>query len=203
MNAGELVSELTSLLGNRSTNAIASARYYLWLNNTEIELASAFQFFQIEKIVTAPMVVGQSRYSLPTDLLAIYSLRDTTKKRKISRSHYRKFDNLDLSTSGDPSHYVRFGAYFELTPLPNATNTMQLRYAKNLTPMTVAASEPSLPVPWHEIILLGAEMRGWKALGEVKRRLDAKNEYLALVKSRRSEWEIEDSDEEFGVELMR
>ena len=203
MNLGELRSELKLSLGNRSAVAIANSRYDLWLNNTQIELASAFQFFQIEKKVTASMVIAQSHYALPSDLLAIYDLRDNTVKRKIRRSHYRKFDNLDLSTTGDPTHYVRFGDYFELTPIPKATNTMQLRYCKTLTAMTNDSDNPTLPQPWHEIILLGAEARGWKSLGEIKRRLDAKNEYLALTRSRQSEWEIEDSDEEFGVELIR
>ena len=203
MNLSELRSELKLNLGNRSTTAIASTRYDLWLNNTQIELASAFQFFELEKTVTTSMVIGQSRYALPSDCLAIYSLRDTTKKRKLKRSHYRKFDNIDLTTSADPSHYIRFGSYIELTPLPNAINTLQLRYCKTLTSMSSDSDVPSISIPWHEAILLGAEMRGWKALGEVQRRLDTKNEYLSLIRSRKSEWEIEDSDEEFGIELMR
>jgi len=98
---------------------------------------------------------------------------------------------------------MRFGAYFQLFPVPNATNTMHLRYCKSLTAMSASGDTPTLPSPWHECILLGAEWRGWRALGEYKRAALAKNEYLAMVRSRNAEWEVEDSDEEFGLEIAR
>ena len=80
---------------------------------------------------------------------------------------------------------------------------MQIRYCKTLTAMSTSTSTPTLPAPWHECILLGAEYRGWRAVGEYKRAALAKNEYLAMVRSRSAEWEIEDSDEEFGLEVVR
>lgn len=203
MNLGELYAELRLLLGNVSSSAISDTRLTLWLNNAETELASAFQFFSTEKRATASMSVGQTEYSLPTDCIAIYDLRDNTEKRKIRRAHYRKFDNIDVSVTGDPSHYIRYGNYLVLYPTPDATNTMQLRYCKTLTAMSTSTSTPTLPAPWHECILLGAEYRGWRAVGEYKRAALAKNEYLSMVRSRSAEWEIEDSDEEFGLEVVR
>jgi len=67
--------------------------------------------------------------------------------------------------------------------------------------MSASSDTPTVPVPWHEALLLGAEVRGWKALGEYKRAAIVKNEYISLVRSRAAEWEIEESDEEFGVEM--
>jgi hypothetical protein len=199
----EMRDEIKLNLGNRSTDVIPNSRYDLWLNLTEIEIISAFQFFQVEKRVTTTMVVGQSLYQLPSDLLAIYALRDSTIKRKIRRSHYRKFDNIDYDVSGDPTHYIRFGNYVQLTPVPSSANTLQLRYCKNINKMVDDTDTPTLPAPWHEAIMLGAEARGWRALGELKKWAIIKNEYLALVRSRNAEWEIEEGDEEFSIELAR
>lgn len=201
MNLGELDDELAALLGNRSE--ITQARRYLWLNNAQKELAYAFPFFQNATKTNITMVVGQSEYDLPSDLIAIYSLRDVTLKRRIMRTSFRKLDNIDALQSGNPTHYIRFGNKIELTPVPSAANTMLLRYAKKITDMSSETDEPTLPEPWHEIILLGAEFRGWRALREEGRMAVVKNEYLQLLRSREPEWEIEEGDEEWGIEIIR
>ena len=206
MNFLQLYTELKSNLGNRSTTTGVCTldRLKLWLNNAEIEIASAFAFFQTEIVATASMVVGQVSYSVPDDCIAIYDLRDNTVKRRIMRSHYRKFDNVDLSISGDPTHYIRYGNCIYLGPqVPQATNQMQMRYCGKLTAMANDSDDPTLAQPWHECILLGAEYRGWRALGEVKKYIAVKNEFIALVRSRNAEWEIEDGDEEFGLEVIK
>jgi len=198
MNLGDMRGELILLLGNRSD--LLNARYNLWINNCQIELASALQFFQSEKKVTTTMVVGQSEYTLPSECIAIYDLTDTTAMSKIKRTHYRKTDNTNLTQTGTATHYIRFGNYIQIFPIPDAANTMQLRYCVSMTAMSGDADIPTLPQPWHEVIMLGAEWRGWRALGEYQRAALAKNEYIAMVRSKQSEYEIEDSDEEFGVE---
>jgi len=201
MTLGEILTELRANLGGVSTDAITDSRMTTWVNNCQIELLSAFQFFQNEKKVTTTMVVDQAEYQLPTDCLAIYDLRDNTIKRKIRRTHYRKIDNIDYTVSGDPTHYIRFGGYMQLVPVPDSANTLMLRYCVTPTAMSESSDTPTVPVPWHEALLLGAETRGWKALGEYKRAAIVKNEYISLVRSRAAEWEIEDSDEEFGFEV--
>jgi hypothetical protein len=69
--------------------------------------------------------------------------------------------------------------------------------------MSGDSDEPTIFQPWHEGILLGGEVRGWRALRERQNYIETKNEYLSLVRSRQSEWEIEEGDEEFGLELVR
>ncbi len=201
MNLGELDDELAALLGNRGE--LTSTRRYLWLNNAQKELAYAFPYFQNAEKKSFSMIVGQPEYSLPSDCVAIYSLRDVTLKRKISRTSFRKLDNIDALQSGDPTHYIRFGNYIELTPVPKAANSGLLRYGKIISSMTDRENTPTLPDPWHEIILLGAEVRGWRALRELGQMALVKNEYLQLLRSRDPEWEQEEGDEEWGVEVVR
>ena len=201
MNLGELDDELVALLGNRTD--ITSARRYLWLNNAQKELAYAFPYFQNADKVTTSMVIAQSSYALPSNCVAIYSIRDITLKRKIMRSSFRKFDNIDALQSGNPTHYCRFGNQFELTPVPSAANSMLLRFGKSITSMSNPTDEPTLSDPWHEVILLGAEVRGWRALRMLDQMAIVKNEYLQLLRSREPEWEQEESDEEFGIEVVR
>ena len=201
MNLGELDDELVALVGNRTD--ITSARRYLWLNNAQKELAYAFPYFQNADKVTTSMIIAQSSYALPLNCVAIYSIRDITLKRKIMRSSFRKFDNIDALQSGNPTHYCRFGNQFELTPVPSAANSMLLRFGKSITSMSNPTDEPTLPDPWHEVILLGAEVRAWRALRMLDQMTIVKNEYLQLLRSREPEWEIEESDEEFGLEVVR
>jgi hypothetical protein len=203
MNLGDLDDELKLLLGNRSDTAITAARRYLWLNNAQKELAYAFPFFQNADKVSTSMVIGQSEYALPENCVAIYSIRDVTLKRKIARSSFRKFDNIDALQSGNPTHYCRFGNWFELTPVPSAANTMLLRFGKEIVSMSNRVDNPTLPDPWHEVVLLGAEVRGWRALRQLDQMAIVKNEYLQLLRSREPEWEQEEADEEWGVEVVR
>ncbi len=201
MNLGELDAELKLLLGNRTD--ITVARRYLWINNAQKELAYAFPFFQNADKVSTAMVVAQSEYALPDNCVAIYSIRDVTLKRKIARTSFRKFDNIDALKSGNPTHYTRYGNWFELTPVPSAANSMLLRFGRTISTMTSTTDEPTLPDPWHEVILLGAEVRGWRALRQLDQMAIVKNEYLQLLRSREPEWEQEEADDEWGVEVVR
>lgn len=201
MNLGELDDELKLLLGNRSD--ITESRRWLWINNAQKELAYAFPYFQNADKATTYMVINQSEYTLPFNCIAIYSLSDITLKRKISRTSFRKFDNIDARQKGNPTHYTRFGNRFELTPVPIATNLMLLRFGKVIPSMSHRSDNPTLPDVWHEVILIGAEVRGWRALRQLDQMAITKNEYLQLVRSREPEWEQEESDEEWGIEVVR
>jgi hypothetical protein len=202
MNLGDIRGEVKSNLGNRSSVAIPDTRYNLWINNSQIEIASAFQFFDTEKWSSRNTVIGSIAYALPTDCLAIYSLRDNTNARKIIRTGYRKLDNIDFATTGTPTRYIRYKNNIMFNYTPNAIIQLYLRYCVVLTAMVDDIDVPTIQQPWHECIQLGAEYRGWKSVGEVKKSIAAKNEYIAMVRSRNSEWEIEDSDEEFGMEVV-
>lgn len=204
MNLGQIDDELVALLGNRTD--LTESRRYLWINNSQKELAYAFPYFQNATKINISMVVAQSSYDLSIlapSCIAIYSLRNSTLKRRISRTSFRKFDSIDALQSGDPTHYCRFGNTIELTPVPIATNTMVLRYGKKITDMSTPNDVPTLPDPWHEVILLGAEIRGLRALKQFDQMAIVKNEYLQLLRSREPEWEQEESDEEWGIEVIR
>lgn len=203
LTLAEMRNEVKLLLGNRSTSEIPNSRYDLWINLAEIEIVSAFQFFQTEKSYSFNLVTGVREYPLPSDCLAVYDLRDNTLKRKIYRSHYRRFDRTDVEASGDPTHYIRFGNSIFFNFKPSSTNEIELRYCRIIDKMVNDTDVPTIPAPWHECLILGAEFRGWRALGEYDRMVVVKNEYLALVRSRQAEYEIEDSDEEFAIELLR
>lgn len=205
MNFSAIKDEARSLLGNRSLTQISDARIGLWVNNSQVEIMTALQFFENEKRAYTTMVLAQGLYQLPAACLAIYDLRDDTLKRKIRRSHYRKFDNIDSSQAGAPTHYIRFGGCIQISPIPDASNlnVMYLRYCVEPTPMTLDADEPTLSIIWHEAMLFGTVSRGWYALGEMQRYLAAKNEFLALIRSRQDETGMEENDEEFGIELAR
>jgi hypothetical protein len=201
LNLGEIRSEVKSNLGNRAD--IATDRYNLWINQTEVELVSAFPFFENADKRTTTMVVGQAEYALPSDCIAVYSLKDVTQKRRIRRAGFRKFDNIDETLTGDPTHYIRFGSYLQLVPIPSAANTMQLRFGKSITSMVGDTDTPTINTNWHEALILGATLRGWRALKQYEEMALWKNEYLAFVRSREAEWGTEEWDEEFGFELMR
>jgi len=206
VNLKDIRDEVKSNLGNRSTSVISDTRVNLWINLTEVELASAFPFFQNATKGTKVFTIGTADYTLTTlftTFLSIYSVKDVTLKRRIKRAGFRKFDNIDETLTGDPTHYIRYGDTIQFVPVPSHANTWQLRYGKIITAMSGDNDNPTIPTPWHEALILGGIMRGLKAVKELQEMAVWKSEYLAFVRSREAEWETEEWDEEFGAELMR
>ena len=205
MTSEEMKDELVLLLGNRSSNVIADTRYYLWLSSAQKEICGVVEVPELVTTGDVDQEDDTATYDIPSEITLIYGIKCNHNNRLLRPSGYRKLYNVDLTSSGDPTHWMREGSQFRAYPVPafsSGTRTFTVRGVGVLTDMS-ASVEPTLSWLWEECILLGGEYRGWKALREYDRYLAAKNEFLSLVRSRRTEDMIEDEHSDFGIQMRR
>jgi hypothetical protein len=58
--------------------------------------------------------------------------------------------------SGVPTDYADFATWLELSPSPNSAYSVQLRYSRKLSAMTLSTATPGLDEQWHWAIALKA-----------------------------------------------
>jgi len=206
MTLDDMRSELILLLGNRSTSIIPLTRYNLWLNNAQREIVGAVEVPEASTTATTAQVSGTALYDVDSTIMVLYGVRCEHNNRLLTPTNYRKLYNTDIDSSGDPTHWMREGTQFRVYPVPSfssGSRNFTQRGAEVLTPMSATTDVPTLSEVWHECILLGGEYRGWRALREYQRYIAAKNEFLSMVRSRRTEDMIEDEHSDFGIQIRR
>lgn len=80
--------------------------------------------------------IDVARYSPPSlnkNILGI-TIQDGSSSRALTAIYHRTFDRarprLRETTSDTPTHYIDYGSYFELYPMPDAAYPMHIRYSK-------------------------------------------------------------------------
>lgn len=95
--------------------------------------------------------------SLSPNLAGIISVRiafSSSSGRRLRRSHVRVYDALNnVTTTGKPATYARFGTKLELNPVPDAAYTVTVRYWQTPTIATeVGDTQLLIPNEWDELL---------------------------------------------------
>lgn len=195
MDFSEIYGEVINRLGNRTD---ITTRAKQWVNQAQFSISTSYRFFELETSVTGSTTASTRSYSLPSDLRAILSLRDTSNNTKLGLADWRTFDKLN-QTTGKPSRYTRFGSSFELDPTPDATYNLSLRYLKRVASLVNDTDEPVLPDEWIEAIILRACWIGSASLQMFEQATAFKDEYVLYVSERKPDQMESAFDAESGV----
>lgn len=103
-------------------------------------------------------------YSLPSDCSRIISLRQFRSDVKLSPVDMRTFHRElpDPTHTGEPECYYLDGLdssnnwRLVFYPTPNATMNVSVHYLKRITELSADATEPIMPVEFHNVIVFGA-----------------------------------------------
>lgn len=182
-----------------------------WINQSMREVGYAFKFHETEGIKQWVTVSGQASYAVGpaldialTDFWYIIELRKSAPKERLgwllpeTRSRYRRNigDTSDTTQYTNPKYYHKFGNRIYLRPIPDATIvTVDMDYAKNLTPLVGVTDVTPFQEDWDEIVFVGALYRGLRHFGEYDRYVNVRNDFLGLVRSRKTEYELEEFPE--------
>ena len=187
-----------------------------WINQALKEFGYAFRFHELESLTTFLTVQGKNTYVIGSgqdinvsDLRYIEELRKTAPGITASnprigrilpetRSAYLKGvgDTAATTLQGEPLWYHKFGATVYLRPIPDATvTTIELDYYKTITSFVNPTDVSPLHEDWDEAIFLGALYRGFRSFGEYDRWLNIRNEFLTIIRSRQTEFELEEFPE--------
>lgn len=180
-----------------------------WVNQALREFGYAFKFHELEASIAFNTLLGVPSYDLVT-LIQVTDFRyvdelwitdpDTgviTRVRPETRTKYRK--NLgvptDTGTYGLPRWYHRHAGEIFLRPTPDKVYNVSMDYYKTIEPLDSDGSVSPFHEDWDEAILVGALYRGFRHFGEFDRYQNVRNDFLALVRSRQSEYELEEFPE--------
>lgn len=181
-----------------------------WVNQALREFGYAFKFHELENLSTFVTVADTGQYILSgapaniVDLRAIEELKIVSPGTSIgrifpeTRTRYLKLigDRTDNTTHGVPKFYHKFGPNVFFRPVPNATlYTIEVDYYKNLTSFVNPGDTSPLHEDWDEAIYLGALYRGFRYFGEFDRYQNIRNDFLGMVRSRSTEYELEEFPE--------
>jgi len=200
-----------SQVGALQRSNIPTALLDRWVNQAMKEVGYAFKFHESEGIKQWSTVDGQASYSIGpagniilTDFWYVIELRKSAPADRIgiilpeTRSNYRRKigNTADSTQRSNPLKYHKYGTSIYLRPIPDSTVvTVDMDYAKNLVPLTGTSDVTPFQEDWDEIVFVGALYRGFRHFGEYDRYINVRNDFLGLVRSRKTEIELEEFPE--------
>lgn len=149
----------------------------LLLNLSLWEIMDKYEFKEKEQTATFETVEGTRNYDMPNPFEAVRSLAivDENGKhhylKKLTPETYTENYSEDEDAQSFPTHYIREGCFARLYPTPDDEYTVVLRYWKPLSDLSEEAGniETGLPGNWPEIVVIGAQSRGFRQLGDITR----------------------------------
>jgi hypothetical protein len=122
-------------------------------------LGSKIPFEELRATDTITCAIGDDTIDLSTeipDLTGIISIKityDTNSSVRLKRNHIRNFDNRPVLPNGKPFEYARFGKNIEISPPPDNTYVLSIRYwQKPVLEGVIADTELLVPDAWLELI---------------------------------------------------
>lgn len=197
--------------GSLQRTSISAPLMTRWINQSMREVGYAFKFHESEGVKQWSTVDGQGSYTIGpagniilADFWYIIELRKSAPEDRLgwmlpeTRSQYRRKigNTADSTQRGNPKYYHKYGSSIYLRPIPDSTIvTVDMDYAKNLTPLAAAGDVTPFQEDWDEIVYVGAMYRGFRHFGEYDRYINVRNDFLGLVRSRKTEYELEEFPE--------
>lgn len=178
-----------------------------WLREAYQEIAYGYRFYELEKSIDFVLSVNAEDITFakiwretPVDLKHVFSIRNTTDGRRLTKSNFRRIDMLSIG-GGTPTEYCRFGSSFLFNAIPQNTGIeFRLRYRKQIgEPVYVGNTYPETPAEWDEIIRLKAVARGFEALFEPDMSVQKINIVNTLIAGKPIDEYVESEDERFGL----
>lgn len=193
-----ILTEVEARLGNRTNLA---GRTSVWVNDAYFELLMSprFTFHEIERIATINTVVGQYTYPLPTGIWFILNIKDETSGREVRKGNYRSFDRR-RRTTGIPNRYDRFGETIEIDPTPDTVVELHMRYRFRPAELSTG-SVTIIGREWDEVITAIAVSKGFDALEQVEQATLQRSLIEALLAARQDVRQLEDTEQEFGIQV--
>ena len=139
---GTVMSEATSIIGNRAD--IASSTVSLYANQAAIDINFAVEPQEVEAVAVSSTTSGQNKITLPTDFQAMLGLSNLSISPFMLLTKKNWYD-IDSSTTqlGKPHDYVLYDTWLELWPSPDSSYSIQMRYQARPSVLTLSTALPS------------------------------------------------------------
>lgn len=171
----ELVNEVLRRAGQIETGTLATAQTPVsqtrdFLNETYFEMLQRLKANRLMKSGTLQTVAGTAAYNLAADAeinsLVGDSVLETGSGALLHEVDYTYPAQHGASAGGRPEVFYRAGGQLMLYPVPDAVYTLGYHYLAKPTALSNDNDITALPVEWEKVLVLGAQARLEKFLGE-------------------------------------
>lgn len=155
MKVIDIVTRVRNSAGDINVMQFSDQVIYDWLNDgiREVSIANSL----LQKTATSNLVIGQQDYTLPVDILKLYSVRiDNEKIRILTLEEWETMNAGEAFTTNDTGSayqgYIWAGV-LKLWPVPDSVKQLQINYL--YAPVTIAVQtagsiiEPAIPQIYH------------------------------------------------------
>lgn len=181
--------ELYSQLGGRDDADPARLRRFI--NWGYVDLAVSLKIDELQSSYGLVTVADQPLYIAPPQIFAIlpdgFALVNSSHPNggwpleKTDRSSYRRAE----ARTDVPEYFFRQGNLFVLWPTPNTEWPISVDFWIRPDFMTADNHSPLLGIEWHEVIVLCAKEKAFDAFLEPTLAMNARNQWLSIVRRRR------------------
>jgi hypothetical protein len=203
MTISEMRTMLRSRIGSPSTVDVPDAKLTESINIAYKDIADRYRFHKARKRCQFSTIVGQDKYDLPSDVLAVLRVSDETNRKKLTKGGDRTVSSRQQdATQGRPVWYVRYRDYMQLGPVPDGVYLMEVFYKYALADLTDADNQtPGIPSSWHYGIVLMAKYYYYEDQGDSPKAQTAYEAWKLWVADKPTEIDEETVDIDSGVEI--
>jgi len=141
-----------------------------FINDTCFEMLQKLKAQRFLKQATISTSNGTAAYNLATDAeinsLVGDSVLLTATQQKLWETDYTHPLTHGTTATGKPECFYRSGNQLCIYPTPDATYTIQYSYLIKPANLTNDSDTPQIPAEWEKVLILGAQARLEKFLGE-------------------------------------
>lgn len=164
MIVSDVILRVRRTFGDEAAVQVQDADIIRWINDAQVEIVRKNES-ALQKSTFSNLVANQGTYALPTDLLALRSVRykfpDMLSYNNLKYKNMQEFDDsLDgwdgnAYTTGNPIYFTVDEGNVILFPVPNvaATNGLKIRYNQRPTDVASTSDALALPTLYHPIIV--------------------------------------------------
>jgi hypothetical protein len=197
-----LQERLVIMLGDRSD--LDPIQLADWINDAYIEVATSFDFIEMEEMFRFQMDIDQPFYTMPEGLeysKSVMIAEDTSESARGGRV----LDKIDLDSYRDlpessafgmgafqiPRFYLIWNKYLIIYPTPKLRYITTMDIVVRPQPLVNDTDSPILPVDWHRAILLKAKQQVLEDKKSPQEALIAENSYIKFVQGRSNKKALE------------
>lgn len=178
---GTVMSRATHALGGRADIALSDASH--WANEAHRECWDAQPHDLKEGLALSSTTSGGDKIALPSDFFEPIQLSNVSAVpyRPLAPVGTHELDSWSTAL-GSPTHYALFSNWLELRPAPDSAYSLQLRYHKQVSELTVVGAPLSVATRFHRAVFLKTkELLAQHVIHDPEQAMVARAEYVAYM----------------------
>jgi hypothetical protein len=186
--------------------AAQQTRLRRWINQAYLRVAMprTYPHPELQTTQTITLVTSTQSYSLDSTRWAVDHIRYVTRNRTLKRVSKEALDRVDVTASGEPSWWARWGNAVYLNRTPSTAengHTLHAHVWNIPTAMSSPTSTTTLRDIFDEPIVELAASLGWRRLGDFARADAHLSTYAALLNDIFEIEKTEAAQDTTGIEL--